>query len=320
MTQLRLAAVAVLLAVIACCPAAAQERTLRILSGASAGGSSDFATRLLAEALGPILGARVVVENRTGVNGIVAAQETARSAPDGSTTFVCPMSTMSITPQLVGANLPIDPGAELLPIANVALSSYGFVVAANGPYRSVRDVLEAARARPGQVSFASAGVGSAQHLQGELLKQKTGVEMVHVPYRGASPAIVDILGGRADFMITNMADVTRQVQDGGLRLLAISDEEPFPLFPEVPPLSRLIPGFNVVGWFALCGQKAMAPELVDRLEAAVRRAMEDAVLVRRMAEGGLTPRFEDRAAISRRLAADRALWLTVIRAVDLRAG
>lgn len=320
MIRRRFAFAAMLLAVATAIPAMAQERTVRILSGASAGGSSDFATRLLADALGPILGVRVVVENRTGVNGIVAAQETAKSAPDGSTTFVCPMSTMSITPQLVGANLPIDPGAELLPIANVALSSYGFVVAANGPYRTVQDVLAAARARPGQVSFASAGVGSAQHLQGELLKQKTGVEMVHVPYRGASPAIVDILGGRTDFMITNMADVTRQVQDGALRLLAISDEEPFPLFPDVPPLSRLIPGFNVVGWFALCGQKTMAPELVDRLEAAVRRAMADPSLVRRMAEGGLTPRFEDRATITRRLAADRALWLNVIRAVDLRAG
>src|SRR3954452_23970031 len=156
-----------LLLTMAALPATAQERTVRILSGASAGGSSDFATRLLADAMAPILGVRVVVENRTGVNGIVAAQETARSAPDGSTTFVCPMSTMSITPQLVGANLPIDPGAELLPIATIALSSYGFVVAANGPYRSVQDVLEAARARPGQVSFGSAGAGSAQHLQGE---------------------------------------------------------------------------------------------------------------------------------------------------------
>jgi tripartite-type tricarboxylate transporter receptor subunit TctC len=316
----RIAVVAALLAAITVFPAGAQERTVRILSGASAGGSSDFATRLLADALAPILGVRVVVENRTGVNGIVAAQETARSAADGSTTFICPMSTMSITPQLIGANLPIDPGAELLPIANVALSSYGFVVAANGPYRSVQDVLEAARARPGQVSFASAGVGSAQHLQGELLKQKTGVDMVHVPYRGASPAIVDILGGRTDFMITNMADVARQVQDGALRLLAISDEEPFPLFPNVPPLSRLIPGFNVVGWFALCGQKAMSSELVDQLEAAVRRAMADPSLVRRMAEGGLTPRFEDRASITQRLANDRALWLGVIRAVNLRAG
>jgi tripartite-type tricarboxylate transporter receptor subunit TctC len=320
MTRRRLALAAALLSGLMACSATAQERTIRILSGASAGGSSDFATRVLAEALGPILGVRAVVENRTGVNGIVAAQETARSAPDGSTMFVCPMSTMSITPQLIGANLPIDPGAELLPIANVALSSYGFVVAANGPYQSVQDVLAAARARPGQVSFASAGVGSAQHLQGELLKQKTGLEMVHVPYRGASPAIVDILGGRTDFMITNMADVTRQVQDGGLRLLAISDEEPFPLFPDVPPLSRIIPDFSVVGWFALCGQKAMAPELVDRLEAAVRRAMTDPSVVGQMAKGGLTPRFEDRAAITHRLAADRALWLDVIRAVNLRAG
>ena len=315
----RLALAAALLAGLAALPAAAQDRTIRILSGASAGGSSDFATRVLAEALGPILGVRAVVENRTGVNGIVAAQETARSAADGSTLFVCPMSTMSITPQLINANLPIDPGAELLPIANVALSSYGFVVAASGPYRSVQDVLAAARARPGQVSFASAGVGSAQHLQGELLKQKTGVDMVHVPYRGASPAIVDILGGRADFMITNMADVTRQVQDGGLRLLAISDEEPFPLFPDVPPLARIIPDFNVVGWFALCGQRAMAPDLADRVEAGVRQAMADPAAVAQMAKGGLTPRFEGRAAIAARLAADRALWLGVIRAVNLRA-
>ena len=320
MPRRRLALAAALLSGFMACSATAQERTIRILSGASAGGSSDFATRVLAEALGPILGVRAVVENRTGVNGIVAAQETERSAPDGSTMFVCPMSTMSITPQLIGANLPIDPGAELLPIANVALSSYGFVVAANGPYRSVQDVLEAARSRPGQVSFASAGVGSAQHLQGELLKQKTGLEMVHVPYRGASPAIVDILGGRTDFMITNIADVTRQLQDGGLRLLAISEEEPFPLFPAVPPLSRIIPDSSVVGWFALCGQKAMAPELVDRLEAAVRRAMADPAVVGQMAKGGLTPRFEDRAAIAHRLATDRALWLNVIRAVNLRAG
>jgi tripartite-type tricarboxylate transporter receptor subunit TctC len=319
MTRCRFAIIAALLAAAAAFPAMAQERTVRILSGASAGGSSDFATRLLAEALGPILGVRAVVENRTGVNGIVAAQETARSAPDGSTLFVCPMSTMSITPQLVGANLPIDPGAELAPIATVALSSYGFVVAANGPYRSVPDVLDAARRRPGQVTFASAGVGSAQHLSGELLQQRTGVRMAHVPYRGASPAVVDILGGRTDFMITNMADIARQVQDGALRLLAIADDGGSPLFPEVPPLSRLVPDFNVVGWFALCGQKAMAPELVAQLEAAVRRAMADPSLVRRMAEGGLTPRFEDRATITRRLANDRALWLGVIRAVNLRA-
>ncbi len=301
------------------CPAAAQERTVRILSGASAGGSSDMATRLLAEGISPILGVRAVVENKTGANGIVAATETARSAADGSTMFVCPMSTMSITPQLIGSTFPVDPGTELVPLANVALSSYGFIVAANSPYRSVQDVVAAAKARPGQVSFASAGVGSAQHLQGELLKQKTGTDMVHIPYRGATPAILDILAGRVDFMITNMADLTRQVQAGALRLLAISDDEPFPLFPDVPPMSRLIPGFNVVGWFALCVPKATPPELAASIEAAVKRAMTDPTLTRRMAEGGLTPRFEDRAAITRRLAEDRRTWREVIQAVNLRA-
>jgi tripartite-type tricarboxylate transporter receptor subunit TctC len=180
-------------------------------------------------------------------------------------------------------------------------------------------VLEAARRRPGQVTFASAGVGSAQHLSGELLKQRTGVQMAHVPYRGASPAVVDILGGRTDFMMTNMADITRQVQDGALRLLAIGDDGGSPLFPEVPPLSRLIPGFNVVGWFGLCGPKGMAPEVLRRWEDAVRQAMADPVLVRRMAEGGLTPRFEDAKTLAGRLEADRRQWREVIRSVNLRA-
>jgi tripartite-type tricarboxylate transporter receptor subunit TctC len=314
----RLACVALLAAALAW-PAAAQERTVRVVSGAAAGGSSDFLSRLVAEAVGPLLGARAVVENRTGANGVVAAAEVARSAPDGSTVFTCPMSTMAITPQLIGANLPIDPGAELAPIATVALSSYGFVVAANGPYRSVEDVLEAARRRPGRIAFASAGVGSAQHLSGELLQQRTGVRMAHVPYRGASPAVVDILGGRTDFMITNMADIARQVQDGALRLLAIGDDGGSPLFPKAPPLPRLVPGFSVVGWFALCGPKGMSPDALRRWEEAVRRAMADPALVRRMADGGLTPRFEDAATLSRRLEADRRQWLEVIRAVNLRA-
>ena len=148
----RLARPALLAAAIAAAPllwpAAAQqqpERSLRVVSGAAAGGSSDFVSRLVADAVGPLLGARAVVENRTGVNGVVAAEMVARSTPDGATVFTCPMSTMAITPQLVGANLPIDPGAELAPIATVALSSYGFVVAASGPYRSVPDVLDAAQ-------------------------------------------------------------------------------------------------------------------------------------------------------------------------------
>ncbi|MCB4821674.1 Bug family tripartite tricarboxylate transporter substrate binding protein [Roseicella aerolata] len=300
-------------------PAMAQERTIRLVSGYAAGGASDLVARLTAEAVGPLLGARVVVENRTGANGTIGAAEVARSAPDGNTLYQCPMSPLAIAPQLLGASLPVDPGEALAPIANLALSSYGFVVAAKGPYASVQDVLAAARARPGQVSFGSAGVGSAQHLSGELLKQKTGLQMVHIAYRGATPAVVDILGGRTDFMITNLADVARQVQDGALRLLALGDSGRSPVFPEARPLAEIVPGFDVTGWFGICGPRGMPAEVAGRLEAALRQAMAGDALPKRLAENGLTPLFEDAAALARRIESDRQTWRGVIQAVGVRA-
>jgi tripartite-type tricarboxylate transporter receptor subunit TctC len=309
-----------LLAAIGCAlPAAAQEGNIRIVSGFAAGGASDLVSRFVAEQVGPLLNVRATVENRTGANGVIGAAEVARNTPDGNTVFQCPMSTLAIAPQLQGATLPIDPGEALAPIANIALSSYGFVVAANGPYRGVPDVLAAAKARPGMVSFGSAGVGSAQHLSGELLKQKTGVDMTHVPYRGATPAMVDILGGRTDFMITNLADISRQVADGGLRLLAIGDSSPSALFPDVPPLARLVPGFDVTGWFGICGPHGMPPQVVARWEEALRKALANPVLLKRLTDSGLNPLFEDSATFGRRLASDRSTWREVINSVGVRA-
>ncbi|WP_149535634.1 Bug family tripartite tricarboxylate transporter substrate binding protein [Siccirubricoccus phaeus] len=312
---LRLALATLLLAT----PAAAQDRTIRLISGYAAGGASDLVARLAAEAAGPLLQARIVVENRTGANGVVGAAEAARSAPDGNTVFQCPMSTMGIVPFLIGISLPLDPGEALVPLGTLALSSYGFAVAANGPYRSVAEVLAAARKKPGQVTFGSAGVGSAQHLSGELLQQKTGLQMTHVPYRGATPAIVDILAGRTDFMITNLADMTRQVQDGALRLLAIGDDGGSTLFPDVPPLSRFVPGFEVTGWFGICGPRGMPQPVVAQWEAALRQAMQGEALRKRLTENGLTPRFEDAAALATRIANDRRTWRGVIQTVGVRA-
>lgn len=157
------------------------DRPPRIVSGYAAGGASD------------LIGAEIV----------------ARSAPDGYSVLQCPMSSLAITPQLIGVTVPLDPGVELMPISNMTLSSYGLVVAAGSPYRNMADILVAARARPGQVTFSSPGPGSAQHLSGELLKRLAKVDMQHIAYKGAAPAVVDIMGGRIDFMITNLGDVGR---------------------------------------------------------------------------------------------------------------
>jgi tripartite-type tricarboxylate transporter receptor subunit TctC len=310
---------AALLAVLLGSAASAQERTVRVISGFAAGGASDFVARIVADAVGPALGARAVVENRTGANGVIGAAEVARSAPDGNTVYQCPMSTLAIAPQLVGANLPMDPGAELAPIANVAMSSYGFVVAANGPYKSVQEVIAAARARPGAVTFGSAGVGSAQHLSGELLKQRAGVDMTHVPYRGATPSIIDIMGGRTDFMITNLADAAGRIQDGNLRLLALADDTPSPVFPDTPPLSRLYPGFEVLGWFGICGPKGMPSAIVERWSTAIRQAMQDPAFLKRLSDTGLTPHYEGPAELGARIEHDRQQWREVIQGVNVRA-
>ncbi|TCH99083.1 tripartite tricarboxylate transporter substrate binding protein [Roseococcus sp. SYP-B2431] len=301
-------------------PAFAQfpDRSPRIVVGQAAGGSSDTIARMVADAVSADLGQRVVIENRPGVNGAIGAEFVARSAPDGYTAFQCPMSTMSITAQLPGSGL-VDAGVELVPISNVVLSSYGLVVSPGSPYHSIADILAAARARPGAVSFGSPGPGSAQHLSGELMNRMADVTMQHVPYRGAAPALVDLIAGRIDFMMTNLGDMTRQVQSGAVRLLAQGDPSRFPVFPDLPRIADTLPGFEVTGWFGFCLPRATPAAVVARWDEAIRKAMQDPAFRQRLTESGFTPHYEGPDVLATRLAADRAKWLEVIRAANLRA-
>jgi tripartite-type tricarboxylate transporter receptor subunit TctC len=214
--------------------ALAQDRPPRIIAGFAPGGTGDLVARLIAEALAPGLGVRPLVENRTGANGLLAAEAVARGPADGSVLLQCPMGTLTISPELPGAVLPIDPRTELVPVSNIALSSYGAVTGARGPHRTMAELVAAARARPGTISYASAGVGSAQHLTGARLAAMAGLDLVHVAYRGAAPAALDVIAGRTDLLITNLGDVVRQIQGGELRLLALADAAGVPNSPERP--------------------------------------------------------------------------------------
>jgi tripartite-type tricarboxylate transporter receptor subunit TctC len=314
MRRILLAAAALLIAL----PAVAQDRTIRVISGFAAGGAGDLMARLIAEYVPPLMGARGVVENRTGANGLIGAEVVARSAPDGATVLQCPMGSMTITPNLPGASLPIDPRTEMTGIANVALSTYALVVAARGPHQDMPGLLAAARARPGGLTYASAGVGSAQHLSAELLKARAGLDILHAPYRGATPAVVDILGGRVDFMITNLGDVMRQIQGGELRVLAMGDDAGSPLFPNIRPISAFVPGLQMAGWFGICGPRGMSEESLARWSDATRRALDNPALRERLLANGLTPNFEDTRSFNARIARDLASWGEVIRTAGVR--
>lgn len=293
------------------------DRPLRVLVGYAAGGTADLTGRAIAEALGPQR-QTVVVENRPGANGMIAAEAVARGAPDGSTIMVCPMGTMAISPNLPGQRLPVDVVQEIVPVANVVLSTYGLVVAKDSAIHSTAELLAAARAQPGKLTYASAGIGSAQHLAGEMLSRMAQVEMVHVPYRGAAPAIIDMIGGRVDFFITNLGDVAGQVRDGSLRLLAVADAQGHPSFP-APRIAEAVPGFEIAGWFAACGPRGMPREAIAAWSEAIRTGLQRPELRQRLLENGLTPLHEDAATLAARLERNRAQFRAVIQAANIRA-
>jgi tripartite-type tricarboxylate transporter receptor subunit TctC len=294
------------------------DRPLRVLVGFPAGGTGDLTARLIAEMAAAKLGQNAVVENRTGANGAIAAEAVARSGTDGLTVLQCPMGTMTIAPNLPGQRLPVDVVTELVPVANLALSTYGLVVAADGRFKDVAGLLAEARSRPGALTFASAGIGSAQHLAGEMLKRMAKLDIVHVPYRGGAPAIVDLIGGRVDFFITNLGDVSGQLRDGSLRLLAVADDTGHPNFP-APKLSAEIPGFSISGWFAACGPRTMPREAVEAWSEAIRAGLDRSEWRKRLLDNGLTPNFEGPEALAARMEQNRSQFRELIQGAGIRA-
>ncbi|MBS7811565.1 Bug family tripartite tricarboxylate transporter substrate binding protein [Roseococcus pinisoli] len=294
------------------------DRPPRILGGFAAGGTSDLINRILAEGVFATLGHRPVVEVRTGANGFIAAAEAARSGADGYTIVQCATGVMTISPELPGANMAIDPARDLIPIANFAHSSQVMVVRQQSPFRTVADVLAAARARPGEVSYASAGIGAVSHLSGARLEQLAQVRMLHVPYRGAALGVLDVLAGRADLIITNLGDAAQQIRAGEMRLLAFADGIGSPAFPDTPQIGATVPGYAVSGWFGYCAGRGTPEAIVGRWAEAIRVAASDPVTLRRFAENGLVARYEAPAEFSRTIAADRVTWREVIQGANIR--
>jgi tripartite-type tricarboxylate transporter receptor subunit TctC len=183
----------------------------------------------------------------------------------------------------------------------------------------VGEFIEAARARPGALSFASVGTGSAQHLAGERLRRAAGIDLLHVAYRGASLAAMDLIALRADAMITNLGDVARQVKAGELRPLALGDPAGHPLFPDAPKLGDSVPGLEVTSWLGICGPRGMPPEAAAAWSRAVLDGLAEPAIARRLVENGLRPLPEGPEAFAARIARDRAAWGEVIRASGIKA-
>ena len=298
---------------------AAAQQPVRMLYGFAAGGSGDLAARLLADVASKELGQRVVVENRTGANGMIAAEGAARGPTDGSNVLFCTTGNMTIVTELPGAQLPINPATDLIGIGQLLRSTFGLVVSKDSPYRSVQDLVADARANPGKVSYATPGVGSVQHLSTELLGQKIGAKMVHVPYRGSQAALQDLLANRTSFSITNLGDVIGHIRSGQLRLLGLGDPLGKRFFPEAPMIAEVVPGFETYAWFGLCGPKGMPDAVVQRWEKAIKAAVEDPTVSQKLLDNGMVPAFADSAALKKTMDENRRNYREVIRAANIKA-
>jgi tripartite-type tricarboxylate transporter receptor subunit TctC len=298
---------------------ATAQQPVRMLYGFAAGGSGDLAARLLADVASKELGQRVVVENRTGANGMIAAEAAARGPTDGSNVLFCTTGNMTIVTELPGAQLPINPATDLIGIGQLLRSTFGLVVSKDSPYRTIQDLIADARANPGKVSYATPGIGSVQHLSTELLGQKIGAQMVHVPYRGSQAALQDLLANRTSFSITNLGDVISHIRSGSLRLLALGDPLGKRFFPEAPMIAEVVPGFETYAWFGLCGPTGMPDAVVKRWEKAIKAAVDDPTVSQKLLDNGMVPAFADSAALKKTMEENRRNYREVIRAANIKA-
>ncbi len=259
----------------------------RILVGAPAGGTTDTMSRALAVELGRGLGRTVVVENKPGAGGNLAADAVAKAAPDGQTLL------MSFTSHAINAslypNLPFDPLRDFTPLTMVSTTTAMLVAHPSLPANNLRELIALAKARPGRLNFAIGALGSSVHLAGEAFKMMSGTYIVNIPYKGTAPAIQDVLAGQVELMFANVGNAQAHVRAGKLKALGVTSAKRLPAFPDVPAIAEVLPGYQSNAWFGLFAPAGLTPELLRTLADAARQAVHSPEVRKRIELEGATP-------------------------------
>jgi tripartite-type tricarboxylate transporter receptor subunit TctC len=260
-------------------PAIAQttypNKPIRILVGFAPGGGTDIVARALGVKMSEVLGQTIVVENRAGASGTIAAAEVARSAPDGYTLLMGHSNSNAIAPFVLD-KVPYDAAVDFTPITYVGYVPNVLVVHPAVPARTVPELIALAKGKPGTYTYASSGVGSTQHLAGALFAKLTDVQLNHIPYKGSGQAVVDLIGGQVNMNFDTMPPVLEHIKSGKLRALAISTPQRLSQLPDVPTFTEVgITGFEVTNWYSVMGPKGLPADVVAKIDDAVKKAMND---------------------------------------------
>lgn len=253
----------------------------------AAGGAADVFARQLAEKLGPRLGQPVLVDNRGGANGNVGSASVVRGPADGYTLLLGSLSTIAINPPLYGDKMPYDPARDLAPVSTTHSMANVLVVAAGSPHRTLRDLVAAGKAKPGELAYASAGVGNTQHIAGEQLAQIAGLQLAHLPYKGGAQALNDVLGGQVTMMFNNVPAVVPMVRSGKMRALAIAARQRSPQLPDVPTAEEAgVPGLVSTVWNGVLVKAGTPAPVVERLNREIVAALNDPAMRQSLEQQG----------------------------------
>ena len=290
------------------------ERALTYVVPYPAGGAADVFARQLAQKLGERLGRPVVVENRAGANGNIGSDHVAKSAADGYTLLLGSASTITINPHLYGRNMPYDPLKDLQAVSGTHAMANVLVVNNATPYRSVADVIAAAKQKPGVLAYASAGAGNTMHLAGEQFKMQAGIDLLHVPYKGGPPALNDVLGGQIPMMFNNLPAIVPLVKSGKLRALAVATATRSPLLPEVPTMEEAgLKGYISTVWNGVFVRAGTPRPLVERLARDIAAVLNSPEVRRSLEEQGFDAIPSTPEQFSELIRSEYPRWGSVVR-------
>jgi tripartite-type tricarboxylate transporter receptor subunit TctC len=293
-------------------------RTITDIVASTPGGGTDIISRVYGEQLSKQLGQPFIIENIAGAGSLTGTVQAARATPDGYTLQTGLNASMAVNPSLF-ANLPYDPVNDFEPVGMLAQFPFALVVSNNFPAHSVKELIAMAKEKPGAINYASAGNGTGQQLSMELFKLMTGINLAHVPYRGAAPAYTDVMSGQVPVFIDNLASALGQIKGGSVRVLAVTSKERSPLLPDVPTVEEAgVPGYVYYTWFGLWAPKGTPQPIVDKLYAEIKKAQATPAVKDRIA--GLAGETLDMplADIKPFLKAEIARWADVVKRANIQ--
>ena len=289
------------------------SKPVRLVVGFPAGGPADYTARVLADKLPGLLGVNVIVENRVGANATIGADHVAKSAPDGHTLFVTTTGAVAISPH-VGPKLPYDPLRDFAAVAHVVDAFSTIAVHPSLPVKNAKEFVALARARKGQITMASTGIGSIPHLTQELLKASAKIDLLHVPYKGAAPSVTDAIGGQVVSLVLDVTPLLPHLRAGKLRAIGIAGAKRVPLLPDVATMAEQgIPNVEAPNWYALFAPARTPRDVIDRLNDAIRKAIAMPDVRERLVSTGADPISSTPEQLADLLRRDHAKWGKLIR-------